>query len=358
MEGSKYNHKVDVYSWGVLLSEILTRHMPFADNFAGFEFVDAVLDRAERPTIPRWAQRKDDFVDDDEHHVVAPAIAATRAPGELGALMELCTRRDPTSRPDFDVIVARLEALIASNTPASLLADFDLPRIVESLDMGDHHDVTVAAVELVDLSHGWAHPPPSLDEAPSQVGFAHELAKALCSRLSWGKAQKCVERGGDYEIVDLSDGTMKLLALGLCYVTAAASDPSAVAKTVVEGKGASDVVALLIGYVGQGVNQVGTCLSKLRQSHAGFAALLERSVAETVAKWDKARNLNKELALWRLAVFGLLPEKQRAKLAGLGAAEVSTLESKVRALEAELLVKRTELWASVKRQVSKDVGAV
>jgi len=67
MEGSKYNHKVDVYSYGILLTELLTRHMPFADNFAGFEFVDAVLDRAERPSIPRWAQAKDDYIDDDDH---------------------------------------------------------------------------------------------------------------------------------------------------------------------------------------------------------------------------------------------------------------------------------------------------
>jgi len=54
--------------------------------------------------------------------------------------------------------------------------------------------------------------------------------------LAWGKAQKVVERGGDSEIVDLSDVVIKRLALGLSLVCASTTNTAAVAKVIATGK--------------------------------------------------------------------------------------------------------------------------
>ena len=107
---------------------------------------------------------------------------------------------------------------------------------------------------------------------------------------------------------------------------------------------------------------MGTFLFSLKQSYVEFAALLEKCATEILVKWDKESKSNgavkKELSLWRLSVFGLLPPQFRTKLVGLGALEVSALEANIRSLEAELYERRVELWNAVKNRVGKDVGVV
>jgi serine/threonine protein kinase len=57
MDDLPYNEKVDVYSYGIVLCELLSRIHPFSDmfNFTCYQDVaEAVLDDGARPTIPDW----------------------------------------------------------------------------------------------------------------------------------------------------------------------------------------------------------------------------------------------------------------------------------------------------------------
>jgi serine/threonine protein kinase len=80
MEGVPYNQKVDVYSFGIVVSELLTRKLPFRDKIQirGYmDIVDAVLDEGVQPTIPQWCGK------------------------HLTNLIELCLNRHVPARPSF-----------------------------------------------------------------------------------------------------------------------------------------------------------------------------------------------------------------------------------------------------------------
>ena len=42
------------YSYGILLTELLTRIVPFSDTYAGFDFINDVAIKNQLPTIPKW----------------------------------------------------------------------------------------------------------------------------------------------------------------------------------------------------------------------------------------------------------------------------------------------------------------
>jgi len=88
MAGEQFNEKADVYSFGIVLWEILTREEPFTQFENYEEFRDAICNKHVRPPIPP-----------DCH------------PG-LKQLIEACWHPDPAKRPAFPAIVAALEYII------------------------------------------------------------------------------------------------------------------------------------------------------------------------------------------------------------------------------------------------------
>lgn len=89
LDGKPYDHKCDVYSFGICLWEIYCCDMPYADlSFA--EFSSAVVQQNLRPHIPRCC------------------------PHSLGNIMKRCWDPKPENRPDMNEVVRLLEAIDTS----------------------------------------------------------------------------------------------------------------------------------------------------------------------------------------------------------------------------------------------------
>ncbi|KAL8140067.1 hypothetical protein V2J09_006088 [Rumex salicifolius] len=86
LDGKPYNHKCDVYSFGICLWEIYCCDMPYADlSFA--EVSSAVVQQNLRPHIPKCC------------------------PQSLANIMKRCWDGKPEKRPDMDEVVRLLEAI-------------------------------------------------------------------------------------------------------------------------------------------------------------------------------------------------------------------------------------------------------
>jgi serine/threonine protein kinase len=92
----RYNEKVDVYSYGVILYELLTHELCYfalnARQEAGDleDFADAVCTQGWRPTMP------------------------ARVPLQLGELIQRCWAQDPSVRPTMAEVVVELKSFMAS----------------------------------------------------------------------------------------------------------------------------------------------------------------------------------------------------------------------------------------------------
>ncbi|XP_059461374.1 serine/threonine-protein kinase STY46-like isoform X2 [Corylus avellana] len=84
IEHKAYDHKVDVFSFGVLLWELLTRKLPY-EHLTPLQAAVGVVQKGLRPTIPANTHPK------------------------LVELLERCWQQDPSLRPEFSEIIEILE---------------------------------------------------------------------------------------------------------------------------------------------------------------------------------------------------------------------------------------------------------
>jgi len=89
LANQRYNEKADVFSYGIILWELLTRACPYEGQNA-VQCALAVLNRNHRPSIPQWC------------------------PPVLHALVRACLKTDPQERPDFTKILTALESMPTS----------------------------------------------------------------------------------------------------------------------------------------------------------------------------------------------------------------------------------------------------
>ena len=130
MEGLAYNSKVDVYSFGILLCELVSRSMPFADKYDIESFndiVSAVLENGAIPTIPDWCEQT------------------------FKPLILRCLLKDPTKRPTFNDIVRYLRAMLELSD-AELFDVQDIPRLQHMLFSPERAKQEQAATELAEFA--------------------------------------------------------------------------------------------------------------------------------------------------------------------------------------------------------------
>ncbi|CAN7996402.1 unnamed protein product [Ixodes hexagonus] len=95
----------DVWSFGVVLWELLTHEIPFK-GIEGFQVAWAVVEKEERLTIP------------------------STCPSAFGSLMGACWRTDPKERPPFSAILQRLTAMSEDDSLCNLASVYLSQRSV------------------------------------------------------------------------------------------------------------------------------------------------------------------------------------------------------------------------------------
>jgi serine/threonine protein kinase len=128
MEGSIYTEKIDIYSFGILLSELVTRSMPFHDLYtikSYMDVVDAVLDNGAIPTIPAWCE-----------NFIRPLILS-------------CVSRIPSERPSFTDIILKIREFYDLDESVYFF-QFDLPRLRELMNNSTPSIQALAANELAE----------------------------------------------------------------------------------------------------------------------------------------------------------------------------------------------------------------
>ncbi|KAE8717588.1 Kinase superfamily protein isoform 2 [Hibiscus syriacus] len=107
-EKKHYNNKVDVYSFGIVLWELLTNRMPF-EGMSNLQAAYAAAFKQERPRLPED---------------ISP---------ELAFIIQSCWVEDPNMRPSFSQITGMLNAFVFTlTTPSPSIPESDTSETAET----------------------------------------------------------------------------------------------------------------------------------------------------------------------------------------------------------------------------------
>ena len=88
LQGGRFDPEIDIYSFGMVLVELITHNIPFSELHFSLQVQDAVL-RGERPSLPLLPQPSQSV----------PSAA-------LLQLMKSCWAHEPSSRPSLPTIIS------------------------------------------------------------------------------------------------------------------------------------------------------------------------------------------------------------------------------------------------------------
>lgn len=319
-----YGQKCDVYSFGVLLTELVTRRMPWLDRYQHLDFIQPMLEHKERPTIPRYL-----------------SSGQLRAASELGDVIKRCLEEAPENRPMFCDVIAQLEHLytLVETDDLYQFSNFEIPRYLEALGPTSLlEDLELVAGELLEVLQ--ATTPSSTSTVGSEKTqvlqiVADEFMQLLLQRLGSGKSLRIVNgsggavetTGGEVEVVDLGSDLLETL---VCCLKLLSELVGRRLPQVLPVDQLQAVINLFFSLEDSGSNGLLACADLLQQlchCNAEFRKSLEDF---TLGDASKLQRCNKYHVL-------LLQPRNQVQL------DISTLEAEVEDMERELFAKKKRL---------------